>query len=457
LRDRVYLLWLILIVVMTGQAFMVSGLGYLYLDWADLRYVNKITNGFTVLTIGMNVLFASTLFNFQALHRWLHRSIAIWLVLTLAVLSYAIWHSLWFFRGLALNAALMMMVAFVGIVGQMLRRDSASLRYGPMFLLSFAAGMVTVLAINGTLVAYSELTASTWRAGSICNLLSLQVAMFSRALEAKRKHARERAQLFEQLEQQNLELEARVAQRTESLSKALQDVQQAELSQRKLLTMASHEFRTPAAWIKASIDSLAILKDEVPAAVALRLTNMRQASLRMIGLANDLINEDRLHELSLQPRMAAMDLCQLVTEVVAVYPQKSEIAVSVPNEAVPITGDAALLRIALHNLLDNALRHGATDAGERQRIEVSLIRDNGQIQVRVADNGPGIADSKKQWVFERYHAQPYRDSADDDARVSVSSGLGLSIVREIAQAHAGTATVHDRPQGGAVFSIGLPA
>ena len=457
LRERIYLLWLAAILTTAGQAFMASGMGYFYLHWDDLYNVNRYTNSFTVGGIVVTTLFANVLFDFKSLHRWLHS-----LVISLAVLAPII-----FIAGFALTLQmrtgilvlifiLMHFVSFIGIVLQMLRRHPTSLRYGPMFLLLFLVGAVTMLAVGRSWLPFSELSASAWQVANLCNLLSLQVAMFSRAMEARRKHAQERTRLLTQLTQQNQELESRVERRTASLSKALHDVQQAESAQRHLLSMASHEFRTPAAWIKASLDSVDILKAQVPPEIATRLVNMRLASVRMIELANNLINEDRLHELSLKPHRAALDLRRLVSEVTARYACNPEVVTNLPDRALHITGDAALLGIALHNLIDNALRHGRPAEPEPQVVSVSLKLLPGHVELLVADNGPGIPESKREWVFERYHAGAYRDSSDSDGPTSTSSGLGLAIVQDIAHAHGGQALVRDNQPHGAILVLRMP-
>ncbi len=457
LRERIYLLWLAVILTTTGQAFMSSGIGYRFLHWDHLYNVNKVTNGFIVAAVVVTALFANVLFDFKALHRWLHRFFIVWAVLALVGGGAAIALTLPKLTPVLVPLFIFLMIlSFVGTLLQMVRRHPASLRYGPMFLLTFFIGAVTIAAIGTSWLPVSELSASAWQVASLCNLLSLQVAMFSRARDAQRRHAQERAHLLTQLTQQNQELEARVQRRTESLSKALHDVQQAESSQRQLLAMASHEFRTPAAWIKASLDSLAILKDRIPPEIASRLANMRQASLRMIGLANDLINEDRLHELALKPHMAALDLHQLVLDVMARYAANPDVVADLPAGPQRITADAALLGIALHNLIDNALRHGLPAPPERQVIRVSLLLQTDRVELQVADNGPGIPDNKKEWVFKRYHADPYHDFADSDGPVSTSSGLGLSIVQDIALAHGGQALVRDRRPHGAVLVLSLP-
>jgi signal transduction histidine kinase len=457
LRERIYLLWLVMILAMAGYALMANGLGYRYLDWADLSNVNKLTNAFLIAAFVTNLVFIDLLFNFKSLHRWLHRLFISWSVLTPLVGAVGILLSLPVLAALVLSSLFfMMIVAVIGIVLQMVRRHPESLRYGPLFVLYLANVGAAMLASNGIGLPLSEWTSSGSQVAGLCNLLSLQVAMFSRAMEARRRHALERTQLLTQLKQQNQELEERVERRTASLSKALHDVQQAESSQRQLLAMASHEFRTPAAWIKASLDSMDILKAQVPPEIATRLVNMRQASLRMIGLANDLINEDRLHELALKPHRAALDLRQLVSEVAARYASNPDVVTDLPDEPLHITGDAALLSIALHNLIDNALRHGRPAAPERQAVSVSLKVLPGHVELRVADNGPGIPVAKWEWVFERYHAGAYRDSSESDGPASTSSGLGLSIVQDIAHAHDGQAVVRDNQPHGAILVLSLP-
>ena len=457
LRERIYLLWLVMILAMLGYALMANGLGYLYLDWADLSNVNKLTNAFLIATFVTNLVFINLFFNFKALHRWLYRLFIGWAVLTPLLGSVSILLTLPALGALILiSLFLMMIIAVIGIVLQMVRRDHAGLRYGPLFVLYLMVVAASMLAGNGIWLPLSEWTSSGWQVAGLCNLLSLQFAMFSRAREAQRKHAQERTRLLSQLTQQNLELEARVQDRTASLSKALQDVQQAESAQRQLLAMASHEFRTPAAWIKASLDSLVILKDQIAPEIASRLVNMRQASLRMIGLANDLINEDRLHELALKPHMAVLDLRQLASDVLARYGANPEVVAELGTGPLPITGDSALLGIALHNLIDNALRHGQPAAPERPLIRVSLQVLPDHVEFQVADNGPGIPDGKKEWVFERYHAGAYRDSSESDGPPSTSSGLGLAIVQDIAHAHGGQARVRDNQPHGAILVLSLP-
>jgi signal transduction histidine kinase len=243
------------------------------------------------------------------------------------------------------------------------------------------------------------------------------------------------------------------------LAISLQNLERAEAEQRQLLSVASHEFRTPAAMIKASLDSLAILKDRIPPEVALRLENIGQASLRLNKLANNLISHDRLQELALKPRKQGIELGQLVREVVGKYPLPNvskahsasnapfALTVRLPEHPVLIDADSALLGIALHNLIDNALRYHTQP---EVPITISLLENRDTaghwVELRVADQGPGIADDEKEKIFQRFYS----------SKGGQSDGLGLSIVESVARVHGGSVRVFDNMPSGALLIIRLP-
>jgi signal transduction histidine kinase len=232
-----------------------------------------------------------------------------------------------------------------------------------------------------------------------------------------------------------------------ALAKALLNVEQAESEQRQLLSMASHEFRTPAAMIKASLDSLAILKVSIPPEVTQRLDNIGKASQRLNKLANSLILHDRLQELALKPRKQTLELGQLMRDTVDTYRAGEALHVQLPAHPVRLNADAALLGIALHNLLDNALRfHGP----QQTPISVGITPLNDStgawIELRVADQGPGVAEGEKENIFQRFYS----------TKSGEGHGLGLSIVLAVARAHGGTAYALDNSPHGAVLVIKLP-
>ncbi|MDD2774573.1 MAG: ABC transporter substrate-binding protein [Gallionella sp.] len=230
------------------------------------------------------------------------------------------------------------------------------------------------------------------------------------------------------------------------LKQVLVELEKSESDQRMLLSVASHEFRTPAAMIKTSLDSLGFLKHQISPDVALRLENISKASLRLNRLANNLISFDRVHEHALKPKKQMLDLAMLAKGVIAKYPKDVNLQLNLPEYALLYEGDGILLRIALHNLIDNAIRYHLS---EEVPIVVSLetVHDtvNRWIEIRVADQGKGVADAKKDVIFQRFYS----------TKGSQSDGLGLSIVRSIAQSHGGTAFALDNEPQGVIMVIKL--
>lgn len=458
-RDLPHLSWLLLVLLTAGQWFTLDGLAYRYVDWADQDHINTVTKVLSVCIMGAHTLVVSLFFQFKRLHRGFYRVLMVWaavaplggtvgILLDYPMLVTVIWVSSFPLAG----------CSFIAIVVQILRRQRESLWHGPMMLLFLIASVLNMAAVLG-LIPFTEVTFYSWQLVGFLNLLSLQVALFLRVRQSYRHHAQERLRLMDQLTRHNHQLEEQVHARTQSLSAALRDVQQAEAGQRQLLSMASHEFRTPAAMIKASLDSLAFLQHHIAPEVATRLANMRLASARLLELTNNLINQDRLLDLALKPTLHPVELGPLVSKVLGHYPEPLHSVL--PSEPVRAHADATLLSIALHNLIDNALRHGhhahtGSDPG-LPCVTVSLCAAAGWVELQVADEGPGIAEPEKQKVFERFHTlSSRRHSAAQGGSAQPASGLGLAIVQSIAHAHSGQALVRDNHPRGAVLVMRWP-
>jgi two-component system, OmpR family, sensor kinase len=241
---------------------------------------------------------------------------------------------------------------------------------------------------------------------------------------------------------------AELARTFESMLHALDDARgETELTlarQREFVADASHELRTPLTAVLANLELLEeVLTGEQREAAASALRSSR----RMRRLVADLLLLARADTGRDMPH-GPLDLADVVTDAAAELEPVAgdhEISVSAPPGA-EVEGARDELHRLVTNLLENALRH--TDPGTA--VEASVERRNGEVVLAVEDDGPGIPPELHDKVFERF----FRGEGDR----SGSSGLGLSIVRAVAERHHGEVTLEPPLDGrGARFVVRLPA
>ena len=226
----------------------------------------------------------------------------------------------------------------------------------------------------------------------------------------------------------------------EAYNALLQRLDAMQAAQRRFVSNAAHQLRTPLAAMQVELESS--LRQQDPQAQQLALSGTLAGLSRLQHLVNQLLLLSRSEDaqggsLPLQ----VLDVAALARTVVERYADRAlaagvDLGYEGPDEGVPVRGDAPLLREALGNLLDNALRYGA----ERGVITLAVQRDEDGVQVWVDDDGAGIDEAERGRVTERF----YRASSQGDG-----CGLGLAIVAEIAQRHGATLDIGSAPMGGA--------
>ena len=453
-REPSSLLWAAYIFCTASLWAVLDGLAYRFVDWDNTQTINLLVSSLTLISWGLMATFVSSMFEFRLIREWIPK--AIWgsfiTVVSLGLPSILMgWVAI--NSVVAVGLVMYLPLVVLGLIYQIAQGRSMSVWHGPWMLVYFAFLVWHVLATRGW-IPYSYISFYGWQVAGVTSLISMHWAMIHRARSALQARDLERMRLLAEISNKNHELEDRVAERTRSLATALNDMERAEAEQRQLLSMASHEFRTPAAMIKASLESLAMLKDQTPPMVQQRLSNMVLASDRMVLLANGLIQQDRLREHSLRPQLKAMDLCDLVQSVASHYPSSAAIEWNCPHTPLRMTADPILLSIAIYNLVDNALRYQPALAHTPVRVVLNLRRGDQGLPgewavVRVSDVGPGVPDEDKARLFERFESgQTRHDRAP--------SGLGLSIVARVAQVHGGRVSVSDNSPVGTVFELVLP-
>ncbi len=230
-------------------------------------------------------------------------------------------------------------------------------------------------------------------------------------------------------------------------------IEETILALRRFAADAAHELKTPLTALQTNLE-LAV--DEPISARRAEFLQRAAAQVTQLDrLMSELLNLSRIEAgdpQSDEPAAGAapLDLAELARGVSEVFAARAEQAgigfdLSLPEDALVVTGRSAQLELALSNLLDNALKF--TPPGGR--IHLSLARQANQAVLTVEDSGIGFIPDDFPAIFGRFHrgrnASPYP-----------GSGLGLAIVRAVTQAHGGQVSAENCPEGGARLTLALP-
>jgi two-component system phosphate regulon sensor histidine kinase PhoR len=231
------------------------------------------------------------------------------------------------------------------------------------------------------------------------------------------------------------------------------DLRHADRMRRDFVANVSHELRTPLTAIQGYVEAL---QDEVPpdpeeAARFLEII-ARQAN-RMERLVRDLLRLARLEagQEPVEPSLMDVDtlFADLVTELEGgLEAKRQRVVTEVGAGADTLVVDAAKLHDALRNLVENAIAYAPSDT----TITLSSSRGDREIVIAVADEGPGIPEADLSRVFERFYRVDKARS-----RESGGTGRGLSIVKHLVGILGGEVRAQNRPSGGAIFTVKLPA
>jgi two-component system OmpR family sensor kinase len=218
----------------------------------------------------------------------------------------------------------------------------------------------------------------------------------------------------------------------------------------RFVSDVSHELRTPLTAIRGAAETL--LDESIPADDRRRfLSTIVAESDRLARLASDLLTLQRIEGATGELPLSRVDLRQvsaLAVEALEPLAAGRGVKVEVEGDAPAVLGDRDRIQQVIANLVDNATR--MTPSGGA--VTVRLRAEGGRGIVEVADDGPGIPEPDLQRLFDRfYRAESSR------ARATGGAGLGLAIVKAIVVSHQGTIAVANRPEGGAVFTVSLPA
>jgi signal transduction histidine kinase len=270
----------------------------------------------------------------------------------------------------------------------------------------------------------------------LLSLLAIDIVIFRRALrpllnasELAKKINPRRTDIRLPLE----EMPKEILPLVEAVNQALDRLEAGFRVQREFTADAAHELRTPLTILRSRVDTLA---DRGTSKA------LHKDIEGMARIVNQLLDIAELETLSIDPLEKAdlHAICAEVAEFAAplALAQGKNIALSESDAAVWVNGNPEMLSRAIRNLVENAINYSPPGT----TVEI-VVEDSGM--VRVLDEGPGIMEDERELIFQRFWRR--------DRRRTEGAGLGLSIVQRIADTHAATISVENRPTGGATFSL----
>jgi signal transduction histidine kinase len=236
----------------------------------------------------------------------------------------------------------------------------------------------------------------------------------------------------------------------ESLEASRAETQRAMQVQRDFLADASHELRTPLTSVLANLELLQAALERRPQGEAGEIVGSAlRSSKRMSRLVSDLLILARADAGRASERRPC-DLASVAAEAVAeIEPVLAGHRLNLDaGEPVPVEGNPDELHRMAANLLENAIRH--TPPGTN--VQVTVRASNGDAELNVSDNGPGLPPGMEERIFSRF----VRTGASADTTTDGGTGLGLAIVKAVANSHGGDVDAGRSAEGGARFAVRIP-
>lgn len=229
-----------------------------------------------------------------------------------------------------------------------------------------------------------------------------------------------------------------------TMNAMLARIEAAHAAQRRFVGDASHELRSPLATIITALD----VAQDYPETLddELRSGTLVPEARRMQALVNDLLLLAKADEGALPLHRDTIDVDALAEAEAIRLRRDTDLAVVLSIEETTITGDMNGVSRVIRNLVDNAAHHASSLIG------IDVHRHGTSVTLVVADDGPGIPETDRARVFDRFVRLD-----TDRSRDGGGTGLGLPIVAEIVNAHGGSVTIDERPGGGTRVTVVLPS
>jgi signal transduction histidine kinase len=215
----------------------------------------------------------------------------------------------------------------------------------------------------------------------------------------------------------------------------------------EMMNIVSHELKLP---LTSIIGFAEMLQEKLIGEDKQYITEIYQQSTRLGQMIEDFLDISRMESGRYKINKYAFDIIASIHDAITCTHPLAErkhikIHSKLPLKASAILGDEVLVTQMVINLLENAVKFSP----ENSRVDVTLVENEQEITIKIADQGPGISDEDKDNIFNKF----IRGKAARDVE---GFGLGLNFVKQVAENHNGTVTVIDNTEKGAIFIITLP-
>lgn len=243
------------------------------------------------------------------------------------------------------------------------------------------------------------------------------------------------------------------AQMAETLNFMTNELADLEEKRRKFVSDVSHELKTPLATIKLICDSIVATPDPDAEMLKEFLNDLSNEVDRLTRIVERLLALTKLDSGNISLKLVPVDIAAMLHAIMRnLMPKANEKEITLYSDySAEITEELMIdydkIWEAVYNLIDNAIKYSPRSGF----VKISLTKDGKFAIIRVEDNGPGIPESEKDRIFERFYRLD-----DSRARDTGGTGLGLAIAKEAVLMHGGTIQVTSEGEMGSIFSIFLP-
>lgn len=233
----------------------------------------------------------------------------------------------------------------------------------------------------------------------------------------------------------------------------IEQLKSVENLRRELIANVSHDLRTPLAIMQGYVETM-LMKNEslAPTDREQYLKTVLSSSEKLSKLISQLFEYSKLEAKQIEPQKEPFFVAELAQDVFHKYQilaQEKNISLhlNMSKDLPLVFADVALVERVIQNLMDNALKFTPNGG----RIQLDLSPNDQHVEIKIADNGPGISEEQQSYIFERYR------KADRKGVQAGGAGLGLAIVKKILELHDATIRVQSRLNEGTAFMFQLPA